>query len=1212
MAHPLAQRIAALRRRARLALLLHGAACTVSTIVAAWLLLALADYVFRYDELGVRLLSTAAALIVVGWATYRFVLPVLRADLNDVFLARQIERRHPELRERLAAAVAFLSADDADPRAGSSALRREVISETMQDFVPLSTAGVVSWRPLVRPMLLAGLIVGAVAACFVTNRLASTIAVRRLALPWGSTAWPQTNHLKFLNPVQRLASGSRFHAQVVDADGAEIPGEVLLLVRSSPEAVPEPRTMLLQGGVYTAERERVTTDFSYRAVGGDDRSMPWVDVQVVDPPTLQEVRWTFRYPDYAAWRTFESGPRPSEALLQATPVPVGTLVEFRARASKPLREARLIVGSSNETIAAKLDADRLGFAFSVDGGNAWKPTRSESFRFEMIGDDGFSGGGDRRFDMVVEPDPAPWAKLDQPRGPPEDPRGDVFVTPDAEIDVRITCGDAFTVRPNVALRKVELRYARSDRSSEGDQTIDLHTGPMPLEPAELDAPTQFHDEETRTLAHHWELKPLELRPGTFVNVYAAATDYAGQTRQSESRRLRVVAPTEFLERFNERQRGLHAELQKLRERQADTTEKTAELAKQLEAPPQAEEKPAEKLTRALDAQRQIAASLGMERKRSPDDPQAAAKEGIRGRVERMLADLQQNKIDNREVTTQLKNIDERLQAVEEAKSTERASAGLAESLREDLADAARRKPAAEALERAQAAQRELTESLDAMLRNLAQWEDYGHFHEELSRIAGEQEKLTAETREHLQQRLTKKNEPAADARRRDELAGKQSALARQFESLRRQMNQAQGAEKQEALSQAVAAAERANPADAMRAAGEELRNDRVGQAPQKQQEALDKLKEVMRALSAQNVDELARLVAKMKEGEKELASLRQQQEGLKKKFRDAAKQPDEAKRKQELERLARQQRELQKRAEKLAAELKRLKAERSAGKTSKSGGKMAAAGEGAEQGDAGGAAEQAEAAEQDLSNAENELARERRQAEADLARELAAKLEDDLKAAMARQERVVAETQRYDAQNREKPLTRSELIGLLDVAREQEMLEAEARAAAERFGSAPAFKAAIEGAADEMHRAARNLRERNTGEATQRAEQTAVRRYQQLVSALKPLSKSGAGRQGGQSGGAGGGGGSGGQRDNNALTELVLIKLMQEEIVTRTKELDEARRRKPLTPDEQAEFQRLGRDQGKLADLLIDIAGTAGSESPEPELDLKLDEPEKK
>ena len=1216
MAHPLELRIAALRRRVRVLLLLHGAGCAAALTIAAWAVLALGDYFWRYEETGVRVLSSLAAVAAVGWAAYRYLLPLVQAKLGDVFLARQIERKFPELRERLSGAVAFLRSADDDPEAGSPALRRAVIHETTQDVLPLPLKQVIQLRPIFLPLAFAAVVVAAVAGLYVADRASASIALQRLAMPWGGAAWPQTYHLKFLNPPTRLASGSRFRAELVEADGAEIPGDVMLQIRRGPNAEPEELRMSPQGGVYSVDQGEVTADFAFRAVGGDDRLMSWHEVQVVDPPVVREIRWSYRYPDYAHWTPLVGELRPIEALSSAAAVPAGTTVEFAARTNKPLREARLVIGNGATTINATLDADRLGFSLSAAGGNAWLAVRTESYRFELIGDDGFAGVDDLRYELKVEADPPPWVKLEKPRGPPEDPRGDLFVTPTAVIDALVSTGDAFTVRPDIGLKSTAIRYSRSDRSSDADLTIPLHAGPQELLPQDYPAPTQFRDEEVRKLTYAWELKPLGLLPGTFVNLYAVSTDYAGQERQSESRRLRIIAPEEILERFNQRQRVLHTELEKLKARQTEAAAQTATGAERLADKPATPEPPTDPLTRALELQRQVATGLGLDKstRRAPNEEEPAdAREGVRGKVGRMLEDLKQNKIDNREVASRLESIGQELDRLAASGAAEQATDRLAESLREDPADDARRKAAAAAVDEAKTKQREVQSSLEAMLGNLAQWEDYGKFHEELSRIAQDQERLATETREHLQQQIAKGNDPTKNAEKRAELSDKQAALARRFESLRQQMDRAQSGENGATVSRAVEAAARENPAGSMREAGEALRNDRVGQAPASQQAALDKLKQVMQALSARNADELAGLVKKLREGEKELASLREEQAGLKKKLRDAEKIADEMERRRELERLSRQQRELQKKTEKLAEQLKRLKAERSAARTAKSGARMGASGQGAEQGDAAGAGDQAEAAEKDLENAQRELAEERKQAEADLANELAEKLEDDLKAAVARQERIIAETTRYDEAAKAKPLSRSELIGLLDLAREQETLEAEARAAAERFESAPAFKGAVESAADEMQRAAKNLRERNTGEATQRSEQKALRRYGQLLTAIKPRKKEAGGgqQQGGGEGGAGGGAGGGGNQDTHALTELVLIKLMQEEVSERTKELDAVRKRGPLTPVEQEEIGRLSVEQGKLADLLLDIMGQTTPEKPDDELlpDLKLDDP---
>lgn len=1216
MPHPLDLKIAALRRKARSLLLLHGASCAAAVAIAAVAVAAAGDYFLRYEESGIRFASTAAVIAIAAWAFLRFLRPAYRTELSDVFLARQVERKFPVLHERLAGAMAFLRTSDDDPGAGSAELRRTTIHQTTEDALRLPLGDVVRVRPVVTAVataLVVGLMVFGIA---VRRPQASQVALVRLLKPWGDDAWPQTNHLKFVNPIQRIASGHRFRAEAIDAEGAEVDGDVTILYRRGPEGtVPERAMMRFEAGVWSAEQERVTQDFSYRAIGGDDRSMPWIDVQVVEPPTLSEVDWTVTYPSYLGWKTLKTGPLAAERPSLTNPIPAGATIELKARSHKKLKSA-VVRTDGGPPIAATLDEDREGFSLSVAAGNAWQATKSESLRFELTGDDGFGGGDEARQEIVVETDPAPWVKLTKPQGSPEDPRGDIFITPTARLTVSVQAGDAFAVRPSTALREIALRYSRSDRSAEGDRGFPLYSGPTTLTPAEADAPAHLKEEEVRTVDYEWDLKPLELKPGTFVTLFAAAGDYRPQERISESRRLRIVGPDEFLERMNERQRALHAELNRLRAKQDSARNQTAEAAKPTEDP-KADEASRRNLTQALDQQREIAAALGLDRPTS-SSPEAAAEqsernEGVRGRVASMLEDLKANRIDNREVEGRLSDIADRLAAVEREIKPQEIADKLAEALKTDRRDEGQRAEAAASLEAAGERQQSLLDSFDAMLRNLAQWDDYGKFHEELARIKREQEQTATETLEHLQKQL--KNEGSAgetaqqrkDAanRKRDELAAKQTGLSRRFEQLQQSMKRnAEGAaaKNNDALQRAVAAAEQANPSGAMREAGQMLRDDQAGKAPARQQDALAKLGKVMQALSAQKIDELNRLVSKLKKAESELAALAEEQRGLKSKFREAQKIADEKSRKQELERLAKKQRELQQKTAKLADELKRLRAERAAARMEQSGGKMDGAGQGAEQGDAASAEEQSASAEKDLETAQRELAEERRKAEADLSQEVAAKMEDDIKASIARQQRIVDEIGRYETLRLTSGLTRGAQIGLLDLAEEQDALERDTRAAAERLRSVAAFKLGLESAAGEMARTAGMVRERRTDKPTQRIAETAVRRLQQLLEAIKPRNAKG----GGEQGGAGGGGAEqGGEQVPNSLAELVLIKLLQEDVNSRTKELDAIRKRGKLTPDESQEFERLGKEQGQLAELLLELIGEQKENADTLDLDLK-------
>lgn len=1210
MPHPLDVKIGALRRKARSLLLLHGMSCALGIAVAAVGLAAAGDYLLRYEEPGIRFASTLAMLAVVVWGVWRFFFPAYRAELSDVFLARQIEKKFPLLKERLAGSVAFLRTRDDDPTAGSADLRRATIHATTQDAVRLPLTSVVRVRPIVAAVSAAAVVVSGAITIAALRPHTTQIALSRLFVPWGDDLWPQKNHLKILNPVKRIAYGHRFRAEAIDVDRADLDGDVMILYRRGPDDKnPEQVAMRFESGKWTTEREDVKQDFSYRAIGGDDRSMPWIDVQVVEPPTVSEVRWQVTYPAYVRWKPLDTGNLAAERPSLTNPLPAGATLELlRARASKPITAAVIHADGRPDVKATPDAADPHLFSLTLAAGNALKLEKSESLRFELTGTDGFGGGDEVRQEIVVEADPPPWVKLLKPQGSPEDPRGDILITPTVRIGIAVQAGDSFAIRPQVALRAVDLRYSRSDRSADGDKSIVLHSGPTKFEPAEAEAPTHLKDEEIRTIDYEWDLKPLDLKPGTILTVFAAASDYQPQERISESRRLRVVSPDEFLERLNERQRALHAELNRVRAKQDSTHKQTAEAAaKSRESPTddlKQEDAERRNLTEALDRQREIAAALGFERagatdpKRKPDE----RREGVRGRVASMLEDLKANRIDNREVESRLADIAARLSDVEREAKPQKIADKLAEALKTDRRDDAQRAEAVAALETAGERQQQLLTSLDAMLRNLTQWDDYGKFHEELARIKREQEQVAAETAEHLQKQLKNEGKPnetaqqrkeAAD-RNREDLAARQAGLSRRFEQLQQTMKrnaQSGAAQTNEALQRAVAAAEQANPSGSMREAGQMLRDDQAGKAPARQQEALAKLGKVMQALSAQKVDELNRLVSKLKKAESDLNDVAKEQKGLKKKFRDAAAMADEKQRQEELKRLAKKQRELQEKTAKLVDELKRLRAEKAAAQLAQSGDKMSGAGQGAEQGDAGQAEEQSASAERDLENAQQELAQERRKAEKDLAQEIAAKLEDDLKALIARQQRIVVEIARYEALRMGGSLTRAALIGLLDLAEEQAALERDVQAAAERLGSTPAFKLGLESSARDMARTAALVRERKTDSATQQAAAGAVRRLQRLLEALKPRkSEKPGGDQGGGGEGEGGDQQPGSQTPTD-LAELMLIKLLQEDVNSRTKELDAIRKRGKLTPEESQEFTTLGEEQGKLADLLLELVG---------------------
>ena len=57
------------------------------------------------------------------------------------------------------------------------------------------------------------------------------------------------------------------------------------------------------------------------------------------------------------------------------------------------------------------------------------------------------------------------------------------------------------------------------------------------------------------------------------------------------------------------------------------------------------------------------------------------------------------------------------------------------------------------------------------------------------------------------------------------------------------------------------------------------------------------------------------------------------------------------------------------------------------------------------------------------------------------------------------------------------------------------------------------------------------------------------------------------------------------------MAELKLIRLMQEDLNRRTRRLSDAVGEQPPTDEQQADFARLAKEQGRLAELMLNLVG---------------------
>ena len=420
-------------------------------------------------------------------------------------------------------------------------------------------------------------------------------------------------------------------------------------------------------------------------------------------------------------------------------------------------------------------------------------------------------------------------------------------------------------------------------------------------------------------------------------------------------------------------------------------------------------------------------------------------------------------------------------------------------------------------------------------------------------------------------------------------------MARHFDKVQQQMEEISEKLREsdplaaDAVADALHQARQQALAGEMREAGRNVEQNQVGQAGQRQQKVMKELDELLDILANRRERELGPAGQEIARSRTEAGPTAAATSALRKKMQKAAEQKDEAGRR-ELERLSREQKQLQAEAERFARMLRRLQADEASRTAAKGGAKMGQAGQQGQQGNGRQAAEQAAGAEKDLDEAQQQLAQQRQKAEADLAAEQMARMEDNLRGLKQQQEKLLTETKHYDAlREKNGRLSRAEAMSVRDLARGQQLLEEETTGLAGKLRRPWCLARPEERRSRHGGRRPACSAERETSTATQAAEQHALARIEQLLVALKPDN----GPQKGAASRAEGAKASPEGRGAKAAFPRSPDRPAQAHAAgtqrTHAQPGETLRKQKELTPEQQQDFSALGEEQGRLADLLLEL-----------------------
>jgi hypothetical protein len=1179
MAHPLDKRIAALRNRLRRLLAVYGVGWLVAAGLAAALAMGLLDYLLHFQDRGIRVIASLSVWGVVLWVGYRFLFVPQTARLSNADLARRVQRRFPQLGDGLASAVEFLDQPEDDPRAGSAALRGAVIRDVTAASEPLDFLETLGRRPARRAALAASAVGLLTLMLVVPNARAAWTAAVRLVNPLGNVAWPQRTHLELRQQIVRVARGQAFEVEVIDRH-AELPDVVRIHYRFTAAGGgggEETEAMHFAGGAMVARRENVVQPFAYRVEGGDDQNMPWIPVQVMEPPEVASLSAILVPPGYTGWPVTKA-----EGHLRAL---VGTQVQISAVSTKPLRDAWLSLEDGRQ-IPARLTPDRMQFTIPADARQPLVIDKSGAYWFKLLDVDGLAGGNDNRWEIRAVPDAPPTVLI-------EKPSGTLWVTPNARVPLRATAKD------DLALRRIDLLFGRSDRPKQPDVVQPLYVGPERVEPQAMGL-EQAEQGDRKVVSLDWDLAPLGLAAGTQVTFSVAAGDYRPQTGTSEPRRLSVVTPEELTERIASRQAFLLAELKRVVGIQRQGRQQVANLEIRAGEIGLLDQLDLDHLRGVELNERQVVRTL------------SSRTDGLPMQILAMREELQNNRLSSPDLERRMEAMLRELERMDREQfpviARELTSAIKSSQIRLQDQPAGRKlkgrvapDPAVQAsLAAAGKHQDQVIASLEALIGELGRWDSYRRFHREIAQLQRDQEELGQRTTDLGRRTLAKEiqdlsPQEAADLKIN---ARQQAELAGQWEHIQQEM-QSSVALLQEsdppAAKTVAAALHRAQElaiSGRMRSAGDDIQQNQMGRAITQQKQVVGDLQQVLDVLADRRDSDSDGLVHKLKKLRSDAEKIADAEQELQKQMAAAAGN------RAELDRLAARQDELRQQTERLLQELRRLAAEKPSRAAERAVKAMQHAAKslraGAQAGDAQRAADAVKDANDALKELVKQLGDERRQTEAELVLQQLAQLEEVLRSLRDRQQKALDETQRIEEKIRlNGSLTRSEAASLLDLARNQRLLESEAAGIAQKAAGAEVLHLALTSAVEKMHEAAALLENRQPGGEAEQAQRAALNWLDQVLEALKKDPQAPMQPPDGRSKDGNGDKPPGPQNPGQALRNFVqikLVKLMQLDLNRQSREAEQqALQAGALGDAARKRLAELAAQQGRLAILLLKL-----------------------
>lgn len=592
-------------------------AVTLGTILLACTL----DAAFHLPALA-RAFALVTVLSLAGVVWVRGVARSFSLRSDPLSVAHELEGKYPALNDALASAVSFLEAGDAEKRGVSARLEQVAVRSAQRAANRYNFDRLVPSGRCWRMVWTCGAIVAIAIPLVLSNVDRASVALVRLADPFGIHAWPTKTRVEILTPAElptRMPKGEPFDLKfavrgtikdraVVTfriAGGEEFEEQYPLAVANDPK--------FYGAAVVTTriEAARIQSSFSFK-IASNDFDSEWQQVNVVPPPRLVAIPgpgggrpsplFRVKPPEYTGLPEMDL---PDGATVLE--IPVGTVVSMRATADVRLASAVLaftgdrsnvtnaaglsLVGNLNPFAAVGMQslADAIGsdIPVSLDASGKglsafFTPTMSGMYVFRLTDETGLTGI--RLLEMRLTPDPAPTVILLRPTIG-KDPQ---VLTPTAKLTLHVAADDKL-----YAVRRTFLEYRVGREAT--IRTIPLHDVrdvavglPTIIGGVGVLAYVRPVSTETKVslpLSVFTRDGTNSLRDGDILSIRGASDDWDDITPAKEPGRsaefeIRIASP-ESVEAWLERElAAMRPDLIRVRNQQRETRQKAGEAIPQ--------------------------------------------------------------------------------------------------------------------------------------------------------------------------------------------------------------------------------------------------------------------------------------------------------------------------------------------------------------------------------------------------------------------------------------------------------------------------------------------------------------------------------------------------------------------------------------------------------------------------------------------------------